>query len=290
MSDTKSQVPADKLALYQKLVATRPDVELKGANMPYTSLNGHMFSFLTPTGTLALRLPAGAREAFIEKYETSLCVQHGRAMKSTSRSRMRCSRRPGSSRNTSIKATPMSLRWPKTDDTDEKEVLHQEVLHQEVAMPTNPAMRPRGARRGQAASPGGGSGRWHASGSTGAAPEQARLPAPAVAQRPPRCLAPGVSCPEYRPRAGSKRSQHRIDTRRTCEAQRVRPILSVGSRPVRRGSRCDCGRLHPSLSRLPGRGSSAYRRGERLQHHGAAQGIHGGQGRLARGGAGHNHA
>jgi hypothetical protein len=81
MSDTKSEAPADKLALYQKLVATRPDVELKGARMPYTSLNGHMFSFLTPTGTLALRLPAGAREAFLERYETSLCVQHGRVMK-----------------------------------------------------------------------------------------------------------------------------------------------------------------------------------------------------------------
>jgi TfoX/Sxy family transcriptional regulator of competence genes len=81
MSDTKSEVPADELALYQKLVATRPDVELKGAKMPYTSVNGHMFSFLTPAGTLALRLPTGAREAFLEKYEASLCVQHGRVMK-----------------------------------------------------------------------------------------------------------------------------------------------------------------------------------------------------------------
>jgi hypothetical protein len=35
--------------------------------MPYTSLNGHMFSFLTETGTMALRLPAGEREAFLKK-------------------------------------------------------------------------------------------------------------------------------------------------------------------------------------------------------------------------------
>jgi hypothetical protein len=80
MSNPKSKAPADNLALYQRLVATNPEVELKGAKMPYTSLNGHMFSFLTTTGKLALRLPAGARDAFIEQYETSLCVQHGRVM------------------------------------------------------------------------------------------------------------------------------------------------------------------------------------------------------------------
>jgi|SRR5688572_7484744 hypothetical protein len=70
-------VPADKLELYEKLVATNPEVERKGASMPYTSLNGHMFSFLTNTGTLALRLPEGEREAFLKKYRTKLCEQHG---------------------------------------------------------------------------------------------------------------------------------------------------------------------------------------------------------------------
>jgi len=38
---------AASLALYEKLVATNPKVERKGATMPYTSLNGHMFSLLT---------------------------------------------------------------------------------------------------------------------------------------------------------------------------------------------------------------------------------------------------
>ena len=45
--------------------------------MPYTSLNGHMFSFLTKTGTLALRLPPEKRAAFLKKYRTKLCQQHG---------------------------------------------------------------------------------------------------------------------------------------------------------------------------------------------------------------------
>jgi TfoX/Sxy family transcriptional regulator of competence genes len=40
-----------------------------------------MFSLLTPDGTLALRLPAADREAFLKRYETSLCVQYGAVMK-----------------------------------------------------------------------------------------------------------------------------------------------------------------------------------------------------------------
>src|SRR5262249_40361121 len=70
MGKTVAEVPADKLALYEKLVATLPGVERKGATVPYTSVNGHMFSYLTKTGTLALRLPAEAREAFLAKYKT----------------------------------------------------------------------------------------------------------------------------------------------------------------------------------------------------------------------------
>ena len=37
---------AENLKLYEKLVATNPDVERKGDTMPYTSLNGLMFSLL----------------------------------------------------------------------------------------------------------------------------------------------------------------------------------------------------------------------------------------------------
>jgi TfoX/Sxy family transcriptional regulator of competence genes len=74
-------VPAEKLALYEKLVATNPRVERKGAAMPYTSLGGHMFSFLTERGTLALRLPSEERDAFLKKYKAKLCERHGTIMK-----------------------------------------------------------------------------------------------------------------------------------------------------------------------------------------------------------------
>lgn len=64
-------------SLYDKLVATNPDVERKGDTVPYTSLNGHMFSALHKDGTVALRLPSPAREAFLKKYNTALAAHYG---------------------------------------------------------------------------------------------------------------------------------------------------------------------------------------------------------------------
>src|SRR5688500_5660956 len=75
------RVPAEALARYDLLLAGSPEVVRKGASMPYTSLNGHLFSFLTPEGKLALRLPAAEREAFLARYETKVCEQHGSVMK-----------------------------------------------------------------------------------------------------------------------------------------------------------------------------------------------------------------
>ena len=81
MPASKAAIAADTLGWYEELVATHPGVERKGATTPYTSLNGHMFSFLTQQGRLALRLPADAREAFLKKYDTTLCEQHGTVLK-----------------------------------------------------------------------------------------------------------------------------------------------------------------------------------------------------------------
>lgn len=47
MAKPTAEPPGDKVALYERLVATDPRVERKGVTMPYTSVNGHMFSFLT---------------------------------------------------------------------------------------------------------------------------------------------------------------------------------------------------------------------------------------------------
>src|SRR5215831_20621333 len=69
------------LELYEKLIATNPEVERKGNTMPYTSVNGHMFSLFTKEDQVTLRLPPDELEAFLKKYKTTLSVQYGTVMK-----------------------------------------------------------------------------------------------------------------------------------------------------------------------------------------------------------------
>jgi hypothetical protein len=73
----KSKAPTEVFEFYKKLVATNANIELKGAANPYTSLNGHMFSYLHPSGAMALRLPEGDREKFLKKYNSKLFEAYG---------------------------------------------------------------------------------------------------------------------------------------------------------------------------------------------------------------------
>jgi hypothetical protein len=72
--------PRDRLELYDRLIASAPGIERKGATMPYTSRNGHMFSFLDATGAVSLRLPPDARQEFVSRYDAKPAEQHGRTM------------------------------------------------------------------------------------------------------------------------------------------------------------------------------------------------------------------
>ena len=77
-----SPIPAEKVAAYEKLVAALPGVERKGADNPYTALNGNMFTLLhSPEGRLAIRLPEDEREKFLKKYNTNLFEAYGAVMK-----------------------------------------------------------------------------------------------------------------------------------------------------------------------------------------------------------------
>jgi hypothetical protein len=69
------------IARYDTLLATHPELERKGAKIPYTSLNGHMFSFLTADGILALRLSLEDRQSFADRYASEPVVQHDTVMK-----------------------------------------------------------------------------------------------------------------------------------------------------------------------------------------------------------------
>ncbi len=67
---------------YEELVATIPEVACKGAKIPYTSINGNMYSYFGENG-VALRLPADVRDEFLAKYETTLYHAYGIVQKST---------------------------------------------------------------------------------------------------------------------------------------------------------------------------------------------------------------
>ncbi len=69
----KKSIPEEKRKLYEILVKSIPGLEInENFGFPYTSLNGHMFSLLSKSGYVGIRLPKEEREHFLEKYQTSL--------------------------------------------------------------------------------------------------------------------------------------------------------------------------------------------------------------------------
>ena len=74
------KVPAERLALYEALIATIPGLARKGATMPYTSVNGNMFTFISAEGAVGIRLPEPDRGAFLRDFATTLFAAHGRIM------------------------------------------------------------------------------------------------------------------------------------------------------------------------------------------------------------------
>jgi len=76
-----TSIPAEKLAAYEKLVATNPEIKLKGDANPYTSHNGNMFTILSSDGVLSFRLLEKERNEFIKKYDSQLRVAYGIILK-----------------------------------------------------------------------------------------------------------------------------------------------------------------------------------------------------------------
>ena len=74
--------PPEALEAYTSAVeASRSGAEVKGAKNPYTSRNGHMFSFLTAEGTMALRLSEEMTEEFRSSYESGDVIQYNSTMR-----------------------------------------------------------------------------------------------------------------------------------------------------------------------------------------------------------------
>ena len=72
--------PPEALESYRSAVEASGNGELKGAKNPYTSRNGHMFSFLDADGTLALHLPVELENEFRSQHESGPVIQYGRTM------------------------------------------------------------------------------------------------------------------------------------------------------------------------------------------------------------------
>ncbi len=79
MSD---QVPEGKRALYQQAIDTHPEMELKGAKkLPYTSMNGNMYTMMSKDGRLGIRLGKADFDAFIAKHNTVQFKNYGANMR-----------------------------------------------------------------------------------------------------------------------------------------------------------------------------------------------------------------
>jgi hypothetical protein len=65
--------PADKVALYERLIAAVEGVERRSNfGSAYTAVNGNMYSVISKHGVVGIRLPEPDRTAFLEAHATEL--------------------------------------------------------------------------------------------------------------------------------------------------------------------------------------------------------------------------
>ena len=77
----KSAIPEELLAQYDLIISKIPDMDRKGVSLPYTSMNGNMYTMMRKDGALGIRLNANDRESFIEKYNASPFENYGSMIK-----------------------------------------------------------------------------------------------------------------------------------------------------------------------------------------------------------------
>ena len=71
----------DKVKRYDKLVAMCPRFVRKGKTGPYTSANGHMFSFLNKDGELGFRFSKEVQQTYIDEWKSDFFKSHGATMR-----------------------------------------------------------------------------------------------------------------------------------------------------------------------------------------------------------------
>ena len=81
MAKKKPDAPEERVELYDKLIETLPDQKRKGAASAYTSLNGHMFSFVDKTGEFAFRYSEKRKKELIEELGGKESIQYNSVMR-----------------------------------------------------------------------------------------------------------------------------------------------------------------------------------------------------------------
>ena len=69
------------LSRYDEIVALCDRIERKGKTVPYTSANGHMFSFINKSNEFGIRFSKEVQEKYIEQFNSSLFHSHNSVMK-----------------------------------------------------------------------------------------------------------------------------------------------------------------------------------------------------------------
>lgn len=71
----------ENLKRYDELVAQCSRFDRKGKTVPYTSANGHMFSFLNKDAEMGIRFSKEVQEKYFQAFNTSFFTSHGATMK-----------------------------------------------------------------------------------------------------------------------------------------------------------------------------------------------------------------
>ena len=104
----KTNVPEDRLRLYQRLLESVPGVaEKSNFGSAYTAVNGTMYSMISKHGVVGIRLPEPDRSAFLAKYApiSSVVIRPGLRRRTSLECPVTCSSGPMSSRPTSSAAS-----------------------------------------------------------------------------------------------------------------------------------------------------------------------------------------
>jgi len=68
------------LKIYEELIEKHPEIRRKGKRLPYTSMKGNMFSFISKEGHIGLRLSEESVDKYIDLYGFTKFIQNDKVM------------------------------------------------------------------------------------------------------------------------------------------------------------------------------------------------------------------